>query len=231
MMGMGGQMPMMGMGMGQMGYGMPQQNDYMQMQQFQQMQQMYAMQQMQFQMQQMQQQQPQDPRMSMAQDPRMSMAYGGNNMGGGSMMGGGSFLNVPGMQNTQNRPMSYMSMGANQQRPYSSAMGPGAGYTPSIAPSERSNVGLSARYRPVANQSDAISNGTSMTLQATSGGANQNKNGAIKGILKKGAQPSVPESADDEDWGMMAARKNKFAGAGKENNSSGLEDLTRGLNI
>jgi hypothetical protein len=29
----------------------------------------------------------------------------------------------------------------------------------------------------------------------------------------------------------MAARKNKFAGAGKENNSSGLEDLTRGLNI
>jgi hypothetical protein len=239
MMGMGGQMPMMGMGMGQMGYGMPQQNDYMQMQQFQQMQQMYAMQQMQFQMQQMQQQQPQDPRMSMAQDPRMSMAqdprmsmaFGGNNMGGGSMMGGGSFLNVPGMQNTQNRPMSYMSMGANQQRPYSSAMGPGAGYTPSIAPSERSNVGLSARYRPVANQSDAISNGTSMTLQATSGGANQNKNGAIKSILKKGTQPSVPESADDEDWGMMAARKKKFAGAGKENNSSGLEDLTRGLNI
>jgi hypothetical protein len=240
MMGMGGQMPMMGMGMGmgQMGYGMPQQNDFMQMQQFQQMQQMYAMQQMQFQMQQMQQQQPQDPRMSMAQDPRMSMAQDprmsmayGNNMGGNSMMGGGSFLNVPGMQNAQNRPMSYMSMGANQQRPYPSAMGPGAGYTPSIAPSERSNVGLSARYRPVANHSDAISNGTSMTLQATSGGANQSKNGAIKGILKKGAQPSVPESVDDEDWGIMAARKKKFAGAGKENNSSGLEDLTRGLNI
>ena len=114
-----------------------------------------------------------------------------------------------------------------------SLMGPHPGYTPSIAPSERSNIGLSARYRPVVNQSDSMSNGTSMTLQASSG-ANQNRTGAIKGILKKGSpgpQMSVNENDDaEEDWGKMAARKNKHS-KGKENNSLGLEDLTRGLKI
>jgi hypothetical protein len=41
---------------------------------------------------------------------------------------------------------------------------------------------------------------------------------------------NAPQTDDaDEDWGKMAARKNKSKG--KENNSSGLEDLTRGLDI
>jgi hypothetical protein len=223
---MGGQMPIqgmgMGMGMGQMGYPMQQGNDYMQ--QMQQMQQMIAMQQMQLQM--MQQPQQQDPRMSMAMP---NNGYAGSTMG--SAMGGGGFLNIP---NGQNRPMSFMSTNGNQpQQRTMSFMGPNPGYTPSIAPSERSNIGLSARYRPVVNHSDAVSNGTSMTLQA-SGGTNQNRTTTIKGILKKGSpgpQVSVAETDDaDEDWGKMAARKNKQS-KGKENNSSGLEDLTRGLNI
>lgn len=230
---MGGAMgsPMMGMPqMGQMGY-MPQQQDYMQMQQqYQQMQQM-MMQYQQMQMQQQMQQQ-QDPRMSMAMPNNM---FNNGMMGQGqNMMGNNSFLNVPGMQNgmqpPQNRPMSIMS---SQQRPYSTfagmGMGPGPGYTPSIAPSERSNIGLSARYRPVTNHSDAVSNGTSMTLQATSGGAN--KSGTIKGILKKAPQVHVEEKEDEEDWGSLANRKSKFVGKGKENSTSGLEDLTRGLNI
>jgi hypothetical protein len=217
---MGGQMPMMGMN--PMGYPMPQGNDYMQhMQQFQQMQQMIAMQQMQLQM---MQQQP-----AQQQDPRMSMAMPSSNYAG-STMGGSSFLNVP---NGQNRPMSFMSSAGNQQPPQQRAMsfmGPSPGYTPSIAPSERSNIGLSARYRPVVNHSDATSNGTSMTLQA-SGGANQNRPGAIKSILKKAGSPGpqIGGGDEDEDWGKMAARKNKSKG--KENQSSGIEDLTRGLNI
>ncbi|KAI4951257.1 hypothetical protein J4E91_003966 [Alternaria rosae] len=222
---MGGQMQGMGMGMGQMGYPMQQGNDYMQ--QMQQMQQMIAMQQMQLQMMQ-QQPQHQDPRMSMAMP---NPGYAGSTMG--STMGGGGFLNVP---NGQNRPMSFMSSNGNQpQQRAMSFMGPNPGYTPSIAPSERSNIGLSARYRPVVNHSDAVSNGTSMTLQASGGGANQARTSTIKGILKKGSpgpQMSTPAETDDadEDWGKMAARKNKQS-KGKENNSSGLEDLTRGLNI
>ncbi|KAJ4984656.1 hypothetical protein SVAN01_09845 [Stagonosporopsis vannaccii] len=228
---MGGGMGSPMMGMGQMGYMQQQPSDFMQMQQqYQQMQQMMAMQMQQMQMQQMQQQ---DPRMSMAMPNNM---FNNGVMGQGqNMMGNNSFLNVPGMQNgmqpPQNRPMSIMS---SAQRPFSTfgaggmGMGPGPGYTPSIAPSERSNIGLSARYRPVTNHSDAVSNGTSMTLQATSGGAN--KPGVIKGILKKSPQINIEEKDDEEDWGSMAARKSKF-GKGKENDSSGLEDLTRGLNL
>lgn len=232
---MGGPMasPMMGMGqMSPMGYMQQQQPDYMQMQQqYQQMQQ--HMMAMQMQQMQMQQQYQQDPRMSMAMPNNM---LNNGMMGQGqNMMGNNSFLNVPGMQNgmqpPQNRPMSIMS---SAQRPFSNfggggmALGPVPGYTPSIAPSERSNIGLSARYRPVTNHSDAVSNGTSMTLQATSGGAN--KAGTIKGILKKSPQINVEEKDDEEDWGSMAARKSKF-GKGKENDTSGLEDLTRGLNL
>jgi hypothetical protein len=213
---MGGQMPMMGMGMNQMGYPMPQQNDYMQMQQWQQMQQMFAMQQMQFQQMQMGQNPQQDPRMSMAMP---SNGYGGN------MMGNGSFLNVPGSLPT-NRPMSFMTVtGGHQQMPMSN-FGPGPGYTPSIAPSERSNIGLSARYRPVVNNSDAHSTGTSMTLQAV-GGASQSAPTTIKGILKKAPQVTVEET--DEDWSRMASRRNKYTRT--QSNNNGLEELTKGLNI
>lgn len=213
---MGGQMPMMGMGMNQMGYQMPQQNDYMQMQQWQQMQQMMAMQQMQFQQMQMGQNPQQDPRMSMAMP---------NNGYGGNMVGNGSFLNVPGSlpNNMSNRPMSFMTVTGGHQQPN---FGGGPGYTPSIAPSERSNIGLSARYRPVVNNSDAHSTGTSMTLQAVSG-APQNPPATIKGILKKGPQVTVEET--DEDWSRMAARRNKYSR--QQSNNNGLEELTKGLNI
>lgn len=212
---MGGQM--MGMGANQMGYPMPQGNDMMAMQQFQQMQQMIAMQQMQLQQMQAMQQPP-------AQDPRMTMGMPGNGYGG-NMMGNGSFLNVPGAM--QNRPMSFMTVTGGHQQPQSSNyLGPGAGYTPSIAPSERSNIGMSARYRPVANNSDAHSTGTSMTLQA-SGGAPQNQAAPIKGVIKR-----VPQQAEeDEDWSKMAARKNRLNGSNNKQQSNGLEELTKGLNI
>lgn len=221
---MGGQMPMMGMGMGmnQMGYSMPQGNDMMAMQQMQQMQQMIAMQQMQLQqMHAMQQPQP--------QDPRMMMGMPNNNGLGGNMMGNGSFLSVPGaMPNGMpNRPMSFMSNNGNQrpQQPMSNFMGPGPGYTPSIAPSERSNVGLSARYRPVVNNADAHSTGTSMTLQANNG-VNPTQPTTIKGIIKPVRQVPVEE---DEDWSQMAARKSKFSS--NKQTSNGLAELTKGLNI
>jgi hypothetical protein len=219
---MGGQMPMMGMGMNPMGYPMPQGNDMMAMQQMQQMQQMIAMQQMQL-------QQMQAMQRPQTQDPRMSMAMPNNNSFGGNMMGNGSFLNVPGAMNNgmQNRPMSFMSGAQGQQPPMSNYMGPGPGYTPSIAPSERSNIGLSARYRPVINNSDAHSTGTSTILQASSG-ANANKPTTIKGIIKPARQMPVEE---DEDWSKMAARKSKFMSRNKQQQSNGLEELTKGLNI
>lgn len=245
-MGMGMGMNMMGspMGMpgmpGQMTYPM-QQNDMMQMQQFQQMQQMLAAQQMQIQ--QMQMQQSQDPRMSMAfpsnmSDPRMSMAFPNQQMlhqqqDPRMSMAAPNFLNVPGAQ----RPISIMPVG-NQQtpqppRPFSTpisgSMGtppPLNGYTPSIAPSERSNIGLSARYRPVATHTDAKSS-SSMTLQAA-GGAGQHPT-MVKGILKN--KSPAAQDDDDDAWSKMAARKNKFNvnGGTRAGADESLHDLVRGM--
>jgi hypothetical protein len=223
MMGMmGNQMPMMGMN--QMGY--PQTPEQMQ----QAMMQMQHQMQMQMQHQQMQMQQmygqPQDPRMSMAQP---NLGFQAPNFGNGS------FMNVPnGAQNQ--RPMSIMSQqrpystpvqypqqnfGAPQQGGYQMGLQPPAnnGYTPSIAPSERSNIGLSARYRPVATgNQDAVSNvSSSMTLQASGGAAQATPK--VKGILKN-KSPQVTVREDDEDWGRMAARKSKFAA--KSRNENGI---------
>ncbi|CAI6341469.1 unnamed protein product [Periconia digitata] len=268
---------MMGMGMGMMGApnGMPMmgmngmaypttQQEYMQqMQHMQQMQQMLAAQQMQ--MQQMAMGQQQQPSF----DPRMSMAMPNG------FPGGNNFLNPNGPLGQ--RPMSIMSNNMGQQtqpfapqpqqqqpppRPYSSganlmgnmspfpppSLGPMPGYTPSIAPSERSNIGLSARYRPVATNNDAKSTvSSSMTLQA-SGGAAQNSNlgppGVVKGILKKGQaqkQQTLQEEEDEDGWGKMAARKSKFGFGGaksgsskqpqqtKSNNDDDLRDIVKGL--
>ncbi|KAL5407341.1 hypothetical protein PMIN03_007226 [Paraphaeosphaeria minitans] len=237
-------MPMQG---GQMAYPM-QQNDMMQMQHFQQMQQMLAAQQMQIQ--QMQMQQAQDPRMSMVQDPRMSMAFP-SNMADPRMsmafpnqqmippthdprmsMAAPSLLSVPSAQ----RPMSIMPVGSQQTqqppRPFSTPIGGSMappqlnGYTPSIAPSERSNIGLSARYRPVATHSDAKSS-SSMTLQAS---ASLGQNPVmVKGILKN--KSPVVQEEDDDGWGKMAARKSKFimGGGARGGADESLHELVRGM--
>ncbi|KAF2710290.1 hypothetical protein K504DRAFT_454608 [Pleomassaria siparia CBS 279.74] len=223
MMGMmgGQQMPMMGMN--QMGFPSPQSE-------LQQMQQMVAFQQQQIM--QMQMYGQQYPQMQM-QDPRMSVMQ--------PNLGNGNFMNFP-TGNQNQRPMSVMS----QTRPYSTPsqfgtprqqggfqMGglapPNVGYSASIAPSERSNIGLSARYRPVATgaQDSASNVSSSMTLQASSG-ANQATILKTKGILKN-KSPQIPaREEEDEDWGRMAARKNKF-GKAKGDKSQGLQDLAQAV--
>jgi hypothetical protein len=220
-------MPMMGMGgMGAMGYMTP---EMMQMQQQMWMQQQMQFEQMQFaQMQAMNQQgqqqganprmsMVQDPRLSMAQDPRMSMSMGNF---------GNSFLNVPGPQ----RPMSMQQQG----RPFSTGqMGSfqpaAAGYTPSIAPSERSNIGLSARYRPVATHQDAKSSVSNNTTLQASGGATQSSQGTVKGILKHKSSTPVPVLEEEEEgWGKIASRKSKYAGSNSKNDN-GLRELTQGM--
>ncbi|KAF2259820.1 hypothetical protein CC78DRAFT_620707 [Lojkania enalia] len=212
---MGGQMPMMGMNMA---YPNNQQNELMQMQQ------LLLQQQMQIQQMTLIAQQQQFP-----QDPRMSMAQQNSGFQGHFQQNG--FLN-PGMANQQ-RPMSIMSSATHQPRPYSTPsqfgapqsgfqqhLGPGPGYTPSIAPSERSNIGLSARYRPVVTggQQDGVSSVSSQTLQAqASGGAEPRK---VKGILKN----RTVKEEDEDDWGSMVGRRNKFGKKGSE-----LGELAKGI--
>jgi hypothetical protein len=238
---MGGPMPMMGMN--PMQYPMYPQNELM-------MQQMYQ------QMLQMQQQMHAQNTMfgqppHMQQNPRMSMALPQQNPGfQNPQFQNNNFLNVgTGGPNPAQRPMSIMSFGGSQVnpsgRPYSTQAPPGMpqigglqppmgmnnGYTPSIAPSERSNIGLSARYRPVVTgngMQDTHSTVSSMTLQA-SGGAVENRQ--VKGILKKKTVPQVTVREDDEDdWGKMNARKSKFVNGGaKKDDDSGIGEMIRGF--
>jgi hypothetical protein len=248
-------MPMMGMnpGMGGMGYMTP---EMMQMQQQMQQNQALFMQQQQMQMAQMQAMQQQgaqpgvnprmsmaqDPRMSMAQDPRMSMAQDPRmsmiqdprmSMVQDPRMSmanfGNSFLNVPGM--SQQRPMSVQQQG----RPYSTGQMGGlqptaaAGYSASIAPSERSNIGLSARYRPVATHQDAKSTVSHNTTLQASSGATVGSQNTVKGILKHKPAPALAPRNEEEDeaWGKIASRKKKYGSSSK--NEQDLRELTHGL--
>ena len=163
----------------------------------------------------------------------------------------------------QGRAMTMMSpppswdMGLNPQRP-TSAMpntyapsglnigGPGPGYTPSIAPSERSNIGMPSRYRPVATGTEAStgrsqSMTSSMTLQAFTNqqcGQNQNlrpesrqtqSKSTIRLIDKPKGSPKVtarPSGDEDEDdgWAEMAKKRTeKKFGWRKKDSKAGQE--------
>lgn len=136
-----------------------------------------------------------------------------------------------------------------------SAGGPGPGYTPSIAPSERSNIGMPSRYRPVATNGEAP-NGrsqsmtSSMTLQAFT---NQQSAPAIprpdsqpiqqtrntirivdkpKGTPKVSARPVGADEDEDEGWADMAKKRTerKFGWRRKETkNEPALSDLYSNL--
>lgn len=223
----GGQQPQMGGGMDQTGA--------MQAQMAQQMQQMMQMQ-MQWMQMQMQGGQPQQPPpqflspMGMPgmpgmgqQMPRPNSTMGPPSMNGQQQMGGG--LGVPQMQQ---RPMSMMesqfgqnnmsnyapSMAGSQRQSMAGAMGAPLGgfmgmqpgYTPSIAPSERSNVGLPPRYRPVSQQPPSnLGQQRSMTL-GSGIGHNWQQRAPASSALKN---PAVAADEEDEEAGWEELNKKR----------------------
>jgi len=103
-----------------------------------------------------------------------------------------------------------------------SVNGMGGGYAPSIAPSERSNVGLPGRYRPVSHvvPSDARSRTSTMS------GALQNweKNGPTVKAVKKSA--SASDEDDEEGWEQMAKKREKKKSIWRsKKDTNGLKDL------
>jgi len=90
--------------------------------------------------------------------------------------------------------------------------GPGAGYSPSIAPSERSNVGLPGRYRPVSQASGAFG-GQHQRAASISGALSLSQPEDLKSrsSIKPSAKPKVDADDDDEEgWeAMRAQRENK----------------------
>jgi hypothetical protein len=110
--------------------------------------------------------------------------------------------------------------------------GPGAGYTPSIAPSERSNIGMPSRYRPVStmNGGDTSNNAmmsggrsqsmtSSLTLQAfqtpPGGQTAEQQKSTVRVIDKPKGAPRISsravEAEEDEDqgWSEMAKKRSE----------------------
>jgi hypothetical protein len=103
---------------------------------------------------------------------------------------------------------------------------PGQGYAPSIAPSERSNVGLASRYRPVSMApmqshppvTKRSSTFTSSSYQpwSTNDGhiGKHSPSSTIRALVTPGASKKpAPKAADDEDddqgWAEMSRKREK----------------------
>lgn len=81
------------------------------------------------------------------------------------------------------------------------------GYAPSIAPSERSNIGLPGRYRPVSNvvPADNKSIRTSTMSGALQGWDRKNGQATVKAVRKA----EVEDEDDEEGWEEMAKKREK----------------------
>jgi hypothetical protein len=81
------------------------------------------------------------------------------------------------------------------------------GYTPSIAPSERSNVGMPGRYRPVSHMPAADNKSRASSIEgALQNWDNKNRVPTIKVVPK----PTAASDEDDEEgWEEMAKKREK----------------------
>lgn len=186
---------------------------------------MTQMMQMQMQwMQQMSSMMGQNPNMQMAQMPPMPM-QGMANMQTQQQHPGMPHRpqSVPLQMATggQQRSMSTLHPGMGQAWHSSSPAVPqlnlGSVYAPSIAPSERSNVGLAPRYRPVSTAPQQPEpqrpdwNKRASTFSSATFRPWTNENGPMKSAMS--TVRVIPQANDDEDdeqgWAEMKAKKDK----------------------
>jgi hypothetical protein len=104
--------------------------------------------------------------------------------------------------------------------------GPAPGYTPSIAPSERSNVGLPGRYRPVTQSPAAPVPGQHQRASTMSGGLSlarweESKNKSTMNVVTKAGAAS--DDDDDEGWENMKAKREKKRSLWKSKKSFGSD--------
>lgn len=94
----------------------------------------------------------------------------------------------------------------------------GNGYAPSISPSERSNIGLPGRYRPVSSVPTSVTPDNNRTSYTSGGGLNPSPLGAGKTLRivessgspeKKTATKDEVDDDDDEGWAAMKAKRDQ----------------------
>jgi hypothetical protein len=198
-----------------------------QMQQFMQMQ-------MQF-MQMMAEQQGGNPGMRpTSQMPPPSMMGMPNDMGGmlgmpniggpdmrHSFMGNGSVVDLP-RPDMHHRTMS-MGQPSNSSRVAPSIHIQGVGYAPSIAPSERSNVGLPGRYRPVSHMPPPAGEAQPRTSTMMSGSLSgwDKPQSKVTTTAKKSGNAS--DDDDEEGWAAMKEKREKKRSVWKSKKSFGAD--------
>lgn len=108
----------------------------------------------------------------------------------------------------------------------------GQSYAPSIAPSERSNVGMPSRYRPVSiapePESKKISSRTSTFTSGTLQGWTETQEAASAGKADNAKKTAGGESDEDEDEGweeMRRKRENKKSTWRLRKSTNGLQDM------
>lgn len=146
--------------------------------------------------------------------------------------------NAPGVPyNRTNSMMNGLSLGGGLAPPAHPGF-PAArpGYAKSLAPSERSNVGMSPRYRPIMNP-DGSDNQTVITSSATPtpGGSNdKEKNSTIQATLRTvGSRNPLRRfqtdgAGDDEDqqgWSAMWTRRGRSKDKGRAEAGASLREL------
>lgn len=91
----------------------------------------------------------------------------------------------------------------------------GQGYAPSIAPSERSNVGLPGRYRPVSHMPPPASTTPDQTRKSFMSGTlsplagNKTPKAGDKSTVKMVSTKEEADDDDDEGWAAMKAKRDQ----------------------
>ena len=116
----------------------------------------------------------------------------------------------------------------------------GRGYASSIAPSERSNVGLASRYRPVSMAPESINPATKRSSTFTSGtfppwaDSDGGRFSPNVSTLRPAAATyrrasEVPDDEDDDQgWAEMSRKRDKKKSTWKMRRQTGLQDLFHG---
>jgi hypothetical protein len=117
----------------------------------------------------------------------------------------------------------------------------GQGYAASIAPSERSNVGMASRYRPVSMAAESIQRPPNRSSTFTSGTFKSWANGevgkqspsmaTIRPVNSGGKKASAPPDDEDDDqgWAEMKKKRDQKKSTWKmKKGHNGLQDLFHG---
>jgi hypothetical protein len=169
------------------------------------------------------------------------MAMGG--MGGPDMrhayMGNGSVVDLPPRPESHSRSMSMVQPSSASWIQPPPQINPGfapsihiqgVGYAPSIAPSERSNIGLPGRYRPVSHMPAAA--GTeiprSSTMSGALGGWDKQLSPTVSvtpvsGNRKSGSGNPSDDEDEEEGWQAMKAKREKKRSIWKSKKSFGAD--------